>query len=97
MEVGWAGIHNAGDLGGLPGRLGSTQFGRILRMPRPDTLTERGWAELVCSGVRTLIDLRDTDEIAELPLRLASVSSIHRPIGDQSDVEFMELMAPFLD
>ena len=46
--------------------------------------------------MRTLIDLRDADEIAELPLRPASVSSIHRPIEDQGDVGFMELMAPFL-
>ncbi|MBC7590798.1 MAG: tyrosine-protein phosphatase [Salinibacterium sp.] len=95
-EVSWGGIHNTRDLGGLPGPFGSTKFGRIFRMPRPDALTVDGWSALESAGVRTLIDLRNSDEIAELPLLPAVVSFVHRAIEDQGDDEFMELMAPFL-
>lgn len=95
-EVRWGGIHNTRDLGGLTTLTGRTQFGRIFRMPRPDALTDWGWTALERDGVRTLIDLRNADEIVELPLRPSSVRSIHRPIEDLGDSEFMALMAPFL-
>lgn len=87
--VAWGGIHNARDLGGLTGRLGTTKFGRVYRMPRPDPLDEQGWRELEAAGVRTLVDLRNDDEIAPLPLRPGSVDTVVRGIEDQSDAEFM--------
>lgn len=94
--VDWGGIHNTRDFGGLPTRAGPTRFGRLYRMPRPDILSTDGWAELESAGVRTLIDLRNPDEISKLPLRPASVRSVTCAIEDQTDHEFMALMAPFL-
>jgi protein-tyrosine phosphatase len=95
-EVAWDGIHNARDLGGLPTSTGSTRFGRIFRMPRPDILSATGWAQLESAGVRTLVDLRNTDEIGALPMRPGSVRSVHRALEDQGDAEFMDLMGPFV-
>ncbi|WP_309618063.1 tyrosine-protein phosphatase [Salinibacterium sp.] len=95
-RVTWGGIHNTRDLGGLTTRTGPTRFGRLYRMPRPDILSLKGWAELESAGVRTLIDLRNPDEITDLPLRPVTVRSLACAIEDQSDNEFMELMAPFL-
>lgn len=94
--VKWGGIHNARDLGGLRGSLGVTRYGRVFRMPRPDGLDEIGWRDLERAGVRTLVDLRNEDEIAALPLRPSTVASVHRPIEDPSDEDFMSQFGEFL-
>ncbi|MEP6481275.1 MAG: tyrosine-protein phosphatase [Rhodoglobus sp.] len=88
--VHWGGIHNARDLGGLTGRLGTTKPGRVFRMPRPDDLDAAGWQELESAGIKTLIDLRNPEEIATLPLRPAMVASVNLAIEDQTDREFMD-------
>jgi hypothetical protein len=95
-KVDWGGIHNARDLGGLSGSFGTTEFGRVYRMPRPDVLNERGWQELYDAGVRTLIDLRNDDEVVELPLRPSSIASLRHPIEDPHDETFMVEFGPFL-
>jgi protein-tyrosine phosphatase len=57
----------------------------------PDDLGAEGWADVVISGVRTVVDLRNDYEVSggvERPIHLAVV---RRPVEDQADEEFMEL------
>lgn len=86
--VTWGGLHNARDLGGLPAGPRTTAPGRFFRAPRLDGLDVAGWDELVAAGVRTVVDLRNADEIAPLDVP-ATVTRHHLPIEDQAHVEFM--------
>jgi len=64
----WPGCLNARDLGGLPtedGRL--TQMGSLIRSDRLTHLTPAGKQALLDFGVRTIVDLRGPEEIAENP------------------------------
>ena len=94
--VDWAGLHNARDLGGLPVGSSLTRFGRFYRAPRLDVLTGPGWLQLAEAGVRTIVDLRNLDEIRELPIP-PGVIRHHRPVEDQSDQEFMTTWSPHLN
>ncbi|MFF2495694.1 tyrosine-protein phosphatase [Agromyces sp. NPDC058064] len=83
----WAGLPNTWDLGGLDGARGTTRYGRVYRSAMLDGLDVAGRAELYDDGVRTVIDLRNLDEIG------AAIDSPftrhHLPVEDQSDPEFM--------
>lgn len=60
----WDGFFNARDLGGLPttsGRL--TQFRAFIRSADLRFVTESGWQAAYAAGVRTIIDLRNEDEV----------------------------------
>ena len=86
--VEWGGLHNARDLGGLPVGESYTQFSRYFRTPRLDDLEPVGWTEMTASGVRTIVDLRNDDEVA--PLVVPNSIRRHRhPIEDQTDSDFM--------
>jgi protein-tyrosine phosphatase len=89
VRVTWGGIHNTRDLGGMHGSRGTIAPQRLFRMPRPDELNEQGWIELQSAGVRTLVDLRNSDEIRSLPLQPERVRSVVRSIENQSDEHFM--------
>ena len=84
--VDWGGLHNARDLGGLGGVIA---LGALFRSPRLDGLDGDGWARFERSGVRTIVDLRNDDEVAPLPSRPAGVRVIRAPIEDQADTDFM--------
>jgi len=60
---------NARDLGGM----GRIRSGAVVRMEAPTRLTEAGWAAAWSYGVRTVIDLRNSDEIGSC--------SVPRPPG----------------
>jgi protein tyrosine/serine phosphatase len=88
-EIDWDGLHNARDLGGL----GAVRPGRVLRSPRLDRLTAAGWAALQGAGVRTIIDLRNADEVRsdevaviDLPV---GITRRALPIEDPADREFL--------
>ncbi len=84
----WGGLHNAWDLGGLPAAEGDTVRGRVFRSPRLDGLDAAGWDALLAAGVRTIVDLRNDDEVA--PLALPAGVTVHRcPVEDQGDAAFM--------
>lgn len=91
----WEGFYNARDLGGLPLRDGrSTRSGAFYRSATVDFVTESGWREAYEAGVRTVIDLRNDDEVdakAEAPNGM-----VHRrvPLDGIEDTAFWE---PFLD
>ncbi len=60
----WPGFHNTRDLGGLPTTSGrTTRFGAFFRAADLRFVTEAGWAQARDAGVRTIVDLRNADEI----------------------------------
>src|SRR5258705_7462174 len=63
-DITWDGFHNARDLGGLPTRDGRiVQPRRMIRSADLRFVTAGGWRTAYESGVRTVIDLRNDDEI----------------------------------
>ena len=85
----WGNLHNGRDLGGLPTSQGETVRGRFFRTPRLDELDAAGWADLRAAGVRTIVDLRNDDEIEPLELPSDLLRRNH-PIEDQSHRQFMD-------
>ena len=63
-EIGWEGFCNARDLGGLPTRDGRrTRRGALIRSADLRFVTAAGWRAAYDAGVRTIIDLRNDDEV----------------------------------
>ena len=94
--VTWGNLHNARDLGGLPIDSGTTVRGRFFRGPRLDGMDAAGWADLRAAGVRTIVDLRNDDEIAPLELPAELVRHNHA-IEDQSHRQFMDRWGQLLN
>jgi hypothetical protein len=82
-------LHNLHDLGGINTPRGPIQPGRLFRSANPDALSPTGWRELHARGIRTLVDLRNDDEVAATTSRPLEVAVVRRPIEDHSDGEFM--------
>jgi protein tyrosine/serine phosphatase len=61
----WEGVLNARDTGGLPASGGSVRPGALVRSGVLNGLTPRGVQALTAHGVRTIIDVRAADEIAD--------------------------------
>ncbi|WP_410617863.1 tyrosine-protein phosphatase [Amycolatopsis sp. cmx-8-4] len=62
--VTWDGFFNTRDLGGLPTRSGETTgYGAFFRSADLRFVTDAGWAHAREAGVRTVVDLRNDDEI----------------------------------
>jgi protein-tyrosine phosphatase len=60
----WDGCTNVRDLGGLCSRDGrAIRRGALVRADALDRLSAEGWAALEAHGVRTVIDLRNGDEL----------------------------------
>jgi protein-tyrosine phosphatase len=67
-HLAWEGCYNVRDLGGYLTRDGEmTRWGAVVRADNLARLTEAGRASLVDYGVRSIIDLRRLDELAEFP------------------------------
>jgi protein-tyrosine phosphatase len=88
----WASLRNARDLGGLPTADGGRiRRGALVRADSLARLTADGWAALEAHGVRTVIDLRNDDELGEDDApRPPSVATIHFPLDGMEDTEFWE-------
>lgn len=93
----WEGSCNLGDLGGLRRFDGSnTSEGLLFRSGRTESLTQTGWRAAQEAGVRTIVDLRNADEIGPRshdpkPDRAPpSITRVHRPMEDQTNTEFMD-------
>lgn len=88
----WEGAFNVRDLGGLPTAEGrTTRWGRIVRADALDDLTPAGWDAVVAHGVRTVIDLRNDDELPREPLaRPASVTTVHVPLDGAEHRDFWD-------
>lgn len=89
----WDGAVNAWHVGGS-----------VFRMGRREWLTNAGWQQAYDGGIRTVIDLRNPDEIrrrdtdprvsAEI---LAAFDVVHAPTEDPGNSEFRGLCVPYLN
>jgi protein-tyrosine phosphatase len=88
----WDGCANVRDLGGLRTREGRTiRHGAIVRADALDRLSATGWAALEAHGVRTVIDLRNDDELAaDVAPRPPALTTLHRPLDGVEDREFWQ-------
>src|SRR3954452_8347590 len=83
----WDGCCNVRDLGGL----GRIRRGALVRADALDRLTADGWAALEAHGVRTVIDLRNDDELGEDSTpRPSGLTTLHLPLDGVEDVEFWQ-------
>ncbi len=89
----WRGCFNTRDLGGLPTGDGRrTCRGAIVRSDSLATLEEQGWSELEGYGIRTIVDLRNDDEITgDRSPRPKSVETVHIPLDVNEDREFWDV------
>ena len=85
----WDGCANVRDLGGIGTRGAVIRRGALVRADALDRLSARGWAALEAHGVRTVIDLRNEDELAaDLAPRPAGLTTLHLPLDGVEDTEF---------
>ena len=85
----WAGCRNMRDLGGLPtGDGGTTRWRSIVRADSLDRLTPEGWNSLHAYGVRTVVDLREADELNPDVVRPAGITVVNVPLDDNADTAF---------
>jgi len=92
--IGWDGFYNTRDLGGLPTRSGGvTRHGAFIRSAGLRFVTDAGWGAARDFGIRTIVDLRNDDEIGRdkrsAPPDLARVEV---PLDDVADVQFWDQM-----
>ena len=89
----WDWCFNARDLGGLRTTDGrETRWGRVVRADALDGLTAAGWAALSTHGVRTVIDLRNDDELeADAAPRPPWVRTVRLPLDASEDREFWDV------
>ena len=78
--------------------------GSVYRMGRREWLTEAGWQQAYDGGIRTVIDLRNPDEIRRRETdpevsgeTLAAFDVVHAPTEDPGNSEFRELCVPYLN
>jgi protein-tyrosine phosphatase len=89
----WSGTYNSRDLGGLASADGGvTRWDSIVRSDSLTRLETRGWEELEAYGIRTVIDLRNEDEIGtDVGARPDSIETINIPLDVTEDREFWEV------
>jgi hypothetical protein len=87
QSLDWPGCVNARDLGWLPG----IRPGALFRSGRPDTLTAEGWATVARAGVRTIVDLRNDDELGfDAATRPPVITTVHTPVDGVEHSGFWE-------
>ncbi|MGH3901499.1 MAG: tyrosine-protein phosphatase [Pseudonocardiaceae bacterium] len=90
----WDGCFNVRDLGGLPTTDGrGTRWGAVVRSEAPDLLTADGWSALQEHGIRTIVDLRNADELKPDAERPAGLNIVRRPLEAAEDAEFWDRWA----
>ncbi len=88
-HLSWDGCFNARDLGGISAAGGTTRWGAVVRADSLDRLTAAGWARLAAHGVRTVVDLRNDEEVpADAGPRRAGLRTVRVPIDDVADTGF---------
>ncbi|UOX92999.1 tyrosine-protein phosphatase [Amycolatopsis sp. FBCC-B4732] len=100
--VPWEGFYNTRDLGGLPtGSGGTTSRGAFFRAADLRFVTEAGWARAREAGVRTVIDLRNADEIrptgSSLTAQAGSAQFAASPAGPATPTGVDRLEVPLDD
>jgi hypothetical protein len=90
-SLNWDGLLNGRDLGGLRTAHGPILPKRLVRSASVHTLSAAGWQELIDYGIRTVVDLRDDQEISEtgIPttLRQGDVALLREPLEPSEYVQ----------
>jgi protein tyrosine/serine phosphatase len=86
----WPGCYNVRDLGGLHTADGHlTRWGAVVRSEAPHLLTAEGWTAVQRHNIRTIVDLRNDDEIKpDLAPRPADLHVLRAPLDASQAVEF---------
>lgn len=93
-NLAWEGLLNARDLGGHPIEDGGeTRWGSIVRADSVRQLTDEGWQAVVDYGVRTVVDLRSDEELAEDPPAELPVDAVHVSFFDHRPDVFEQVEA----
>ena len=91
-DLDWDGLLNARDLGGHPTEDGGeTRWGSVVRADSVRQLTDAGWQAVVDYGVRTIVDLRSDEELAEDPPTEKPVEAVHVSFFDSRPEVFEEV------
>lgn len=79
-------------------------LGSIYRMGRREWLTSAGWQQARADGVRTVIDLRNPEEVRRRPTdpqvdeaATAGIAIIHAPTEEPGHPEFEQLAVPYMN
>ena len=92
-ELVWDGLLNVRDLGGHPTEDGGeTKFDSVVRADSVRQLSDEGWKALVDYGMKTVVDLRTSEELeadppAELPVEVLHVPFLETDRSDWSEIE----------
>jgi protein tyrosine/serine phosphatase len=88
----WDGCFNVRDLGGLETVDGRhTRRGAVVRGDSLGCLSACGWEQLETHGVRTVIDLRNEDELGEdAAPRPSAIDTLRIPLDETDDREFWD-------
>jgi protein-tyrosine phosphatase len=93
-ELSWEGCLNVRDLGGHPiADGGETRYSAVVRADSVRQLTEAGWQAAVDYGVRTVVDLRSSDELQADPPAELPVDVLHVPFMESDEREWTEIEA----
>jgi protein-tyrosine phosphatase len=84
-HLSWDGCSNVRDLGGL----GRIRYGALVRADALQNLSAEGWRALEDHGIRTVVDLRNPDEIGDdVAPRPPGLTTIRIPLDGMEDTEF---------
>jgi protein-tyrosine phosphatase len=86
----WEGSFNVRDLGGIPTiGGGETRWASFVRADSLEGLSAAGWAALVSHGIRTVVDLRNPEEIGpDRAPRPDALVTLNVPLDDVGDIDF---------
>lgn len=88
----WDGLLNVRDLGGHPTEDGGeTRYGSVVRADSVRQLSDEGWKALVDYGMKTVVDLRTSEELeADAPAELP-VDVLHIPFLETDRSDWLEI------
>jgi protein-tyrosine phosphatase len=86
----WDGCVNVRDLGGLPLPGGTTRRGAVVRSDNARRLTDAGWQALADHGVRTVVDLRWPEEIADDPPAALPIEAVNVSLFGNLDQDYFK-------
>jgi protein-tyrosine phosphatase len=91
----WDGCYNGRDLGGFRTADGrETRWGAVVRSAAPYLLTRDGWSAVQEHGIRTIIDLRNDDEIQpDIAPRPADLLVVRLSMDAAQDAAFWDRWA----
>lgn len=88
----WDGLLNVRDLGGHPTEDGGeTRYGSVVRADSVRQLSDEGWKALVDYGMKTVVDLRTSEELEADPPAELPVDVLHIPFLETDRSDWLEI------